>query len=137
MIKDSFGARTALNVGGRKYTIFSLPALERRGSALARLPYSIKVMLENVLRREDGVVVAADQAEAVGRWQPQPGEREFSFMPAGVLLQDFPGVRVVAALAARRGAIKRLGATPPRITPPHPADLVIDHSVQVDSFGSP
>ncbi len=82
MTKDSFGARTALNVGGRKYTIFSLPALERRGFALARLPYSIKVMLENVLRREDGVLVTADQVEAVGHWQPQPGEREFSFMPA-------------------------------------------------------
>ena len=71
MVKDTFGARTALSVGGRKYTIFSLPALEKRGFALARLPYSIKVMLENVLRREDGVVVTADQVEAVGHWQPR------------------------------------------------------------------
>ena len=136
MTKDSFGARTALNVGGRKYTIFSLPALERRGFALARLPYSIKVMLENVLRREDGVVVTADQVEAVARWQPQPGEREFSFMPARVLLQDFTGVPVVADLAAMRDAIKRLGGDPSRINPIQPADLVIDHSVQVDSFGT-
>ena len=136
MTKDSFGARTALNVGGRKYTIFSLPALERRGFALARLPYSIKVMLENVLRREDGVVVTADQVEAVGHWQPQPGEREFSFMPARVLLQDFTGVPVVADLAAMRDAIKRLGGDPARINPIQPADLVIDHSVQVDCFGT-
>ncbi|HLK85796.1 MAG TPA: aconitate hydratase AcnA [Candidatus Binataceae bacterium] len=136
MNKDSFGARTALGVGGRKYTIFSLPALEKRGFELARLPYSIKVMLENVLRREDGVIVTADQVEAVARWQPQPGEREFSFMPARVLLQDFTGVPVVADLAAMRDAIKRLGGDPARINPLQPADLVIDHSVQVDSFGS-
>jgi aconitate hydratase len=136
MDKDSFGARTALDVGGRKYTIFSLPALERRGFTLTRLPYSIKVMLENVLRREDGVVVTADQVEAVARWQPQPGEREFSFMPARVLLQDFTGVPVVADLAAMRDAIKRLSGDPSRINPIQPADLVIDHSVQVDSFGT-
>src|ERR1700685_3083190 len=135
MGKDSFGARTALNVDGRKYTIFSLPALERRGFALARLPYSIKVMLENVLRREDGVVVTAEQVEAVGHWQPQPGEREFSFMPARVLLQDFTGVPVVADLAAMRDAIKKLGGNPDKISPLQPVDLVIDHSVQVDSFG--
>ena len=137
MNKDSFGARTTLNVGGRKYTIHSLPALEKRGFALARLPYSIRVMLENVLRREDGVVVTADQVDAVARWQPQPGEREFSFMPARVLLQDFTGVPVVVDLAAMRDAIKRLGGEPSRINPIQPADLVIDHSVQVDSFGSP
>jgi aconitate hydratase len=137
MNKDSFGARSALNVGGRKYTIYSLPALDKRGFALSRLPYSIRVMLENVLRREDGVVVTADQVEAVARWQPQPGEREFSFMPARVLLQDFTGVPVVADLAAMRDAIKRLGGEPSRINPIQPADLVIDHSVQVDSFGGP
>jgi aconitate hydratase A / 2-methylisocitrate dehydratase len=136
MGKDSFGARSTLDVGGRKYTIYSLPALERRGFALARLPYSIKVMLENVLRREDGVVVTAEQVEAVGHWQPRPGEREFSFMPARVLLQDFTGVPVVADLAVMRDAIKRLGGDPSRINPIQPADLVIDHSVQVDSFGS-
>ncbi len=136
MGKDSFGARCALNVGGRKYTIFSLPALEKRGFALARLPYSIKVMLENVLRREDGVVVTADQVEAMARWSGKPGEQEFSFMPARVLLQDFTGVPVVADLAAMRDAIKRLGGDPARINPLQPADLVIDHSVQVDAFGS-
>jgi len=136
MGKNTFGAQRALNVGGRKYTIFSLDALEKRGFALARLPYSIKVMLENVLRREDGVVVTADQVEAVGKWRPQPGEREFSFMPARVLLQDFTGVPVVADLAAMRDAIKRLGGNPSRINPIQPADLVIDHSVQVDSFGA-
>ena len=137
MVKDSFGARTTLNVGGRKYTIFSLQALERRGFALARLPYSIKVMLENVLRREDGVIVTAEQVEALAHWNAaKGGEREFSFMPARVLLQDFTGVPVVADLAAMRDAIKRLGGDPARINPLQPADLVIDHSVQVDSFGT-
>src|SRR6202162_1065993 len=136
MGKDSFGARSALHAGGRQSTLSSPPARERRGFALARLPYSIKVMLENVLRREGGVVVTADQVEAGGHWQPQPGEREFSFMPARVLLQDFTGVPVVADLAAMRDAIKRLGGNPSRINPIQPADLVIDHSVQVDSFGT-
>jgi aconitate hydratase len=136
MGKDSFGARATLSVGGRKYTIFGLSALERRGFALSRLPYSIKVMLENVLRREDGVVVTADQVEAMARWSGKPGEQEFSFMPARVLLQDFTGVPVVADLAAMRDAIKRLGGDPARINPIQPADLVIDHSVQVDAFGS-
>ena len=88
------------------------PRSNATGFALARLPYSIKVMLKNVLRREDGVVVTADLVEAVGHWQPQPGEREFSFMPARVLLQDFTGVPVVADLAAMRDAIKRLGGDP-------------------------
>src|SRR6202451_3119824 len=127
MGKDSFGARTALNVDGRKYTIFSLPALERRGFALARLPYSIKVMLENVLRREDGVVVTAEQVEAVGHWQPQPGEREFSFMPARVLLQDFTGVPVVADLAAMRDAMVALGGEPGAVQPLAPAEVVGEH----------
>ncbi|HZO80146.1 MAG TPA: aconitate hydratase AcnA [Candidatus Binataceae bacterium] len=136
MGKDSFGARATLSVGGRKYAIFSLAALEKRGFALSRLPYSIKVMLENVLRREDGVVVTADQVEAMARWSGQPGEQEFSFMPARVLLQDFTGVPVVADLAAMRDAIKRLGGDPARINPIQPADLVIDHSVQVDAFGT-
>ena len=95
MAKDSFGARTTLNVGGRKYTIFSLPALEKRGFALARLPYSIKVMLENVLRREDGVIVTADQVEALATLERQGrGERE-------VLVHA--GARAVAGFHRRAG----------------------------------
>jgi aconitate hydratase len=136
MAKDSFGARTTLAVDGQTYTIHKLEALERRGFNLSRMPYSIKVMVENVLRREDGLVVNSEQVETVARWSPKPPEREFSFMPARVLLQDFTGVPVVADLAAMRDAVKRLGGNPSRVNPLQPADLVIDHSVQVDFFGN-
>jgi len=136
MAKDSFGARSTLTVEGKSYQIYRLAALERRGFNLSRMPYSIKVMVENVLRREDGMVVGADQIETVARWSPKPPEREFSFMPARVLLQDFTGVPVVADLAVMRDAVKRLGGNPAKVNPLQPADLVIDHSVQVDAFGS-
>src|SRR5579864_7474806 len=138
MSKNSFGALTTLSVNGTSHTIFSLEALAKRGFDLARMPYSIKVMLENVLRREDGVIVNAEQVEAVARWTTDRGrgEREFSFMPARVLLQDITGVPVVADLAVMRDAIKQLGGDAARINPLQPVDLVIDHSVQVDSFGS-
>jgi aconitate hydratase A / 2-methylisocitrate dehydratase len=136
MSKNTFGARTTLNVNGGSYSIHSLEALEKRGFKLSRLPVSIKVMLENVLRREDGFVVTAEQVEALAGWDERKGsEGEFSFMPARVLLQDFTGVPVVADLAAMRDAIKRLGGDPAKINPLQPADLVIDHSVQVDSYG--
>ncbi len=137
MATNSFGARASLAVDGKTYTIHRLEALEKRGFALSRLPFSIKVMLENLLRREDGEVVTAEQIEALARWNGKGGEREISFMPARVLLQDFTGVPVVADLAAMRDAIKRLGGDPARINPLQPADLVIDHSVQVDVFGTP
>jgi aconitate hydratase len=135
-MKDSFGARTTLAVDGQKYTIHKLDALERRGFNLSQMPYSIRVMVENVLRREDGAVVTGDQVETVARWSPKPPEREFSFMPARVLLQDFTGVPVVADLAAMRDAVKRLGGNAAKVNPLQPADLVIDHSVQVDVFGN-
>ena len=93
-------------------------------------------MLENVLRREDGVIVTAAQVEALAKWNGKGGESEISFMPARVLLQDFTGVPVVADLAVMRDAIKRLGGNPAKINPLQPVDLVIDHSVQVDSFGT-
>jgi aconitate hydratase len=136
MGSNSFGARASLKSGDRTYTIHKLEALEKRGISLARLPFSIRVMIENVLRREDGTNVTADHVEALARWDGKPGEREISFMPARVLLQDFTGVPVVADLAVMRDAIKRLGGDPAKINPLQPADLVIDHSVQVDSFGS-
>ena len=136
MVKDSFGARTTLSVDGKNYDIYKLEALERRGFNLGRMPYSIKVMIENVLRREDGLVVNQEQVETVARWSPKPPEREFSFMPARVLLQDFTGVPVVADLAAMRDAVKRLRGNPSKVNPLQPADLVIDHSVQVDTFGT-
>ncbi len=136
MSKNSFGARDTIAVDGKRYTYWRLDALQRRGVALGSIPYSIRVMIENVLRREDGEVVTADQVEALGRWEKEAGKREVSFMPARVLLQDFTGVPVVADLAAMRDAIKRLGGDAGKINPLQPADLVIDHSVQVDSFGT-
>ncbi|MGH7934647.1 MAG: aconitate hydratase AcnA [Candidatus Binataceae bacterium] len=136
MGKNSFGARTTLSVNGKDYTIYALDALEKRGFPLKRLPFSIRVMVENALRREDGEIVTAEQVEGLARWNGgKGGEGEFAFMPARVLLQDFTGVPVVADLAVMRDAMKRLGGDPKKINPLQPADLVIDHSVQVDSFG--
>src|SRR5580698_3471562 len=135
MATNSFGARSTLTVDGKAYTIHKLEALEKHGFSLARMPYSIKVMIENVLRREDGLVVTTGQIEALAKWNGKGGEREVSFMPARVLLQDFTGVPVVADLAVMRDAIRQLGGDPARINPLQPADLVIDHSVQVDSYG--
>ncbi len=138
MGKNSFGARTTLASGGKSFTVYSLDALAKRGFDLARLPFSIKVMIENVLRREDGEIVTTDQVEALARWAETRGrgEREFSFMPARVLLQDFTGVPVVADLAVMRDAIRKLGGDAAKINPLQPADLVIDHSVQVDAYGT-
>jgi len=136
MAKDSFGARAPLVIDGQRYTIHRLDALSRHGFDLSRLPYSIRVMVENVLRREDGANVTADQIKAVAGWTPKPMEREISFMPARVLLQDFTGIPVVADLAAMRDAVRALGGQAARINPIQRVDLVIDHSVQVDYFGN-
>ena len=135
MSKNSFGARATLRVGGKDYTIYKLEALEKRGFSLTELPYSIRVLLESVLRREDGAIVTAAQVEALARWN-KDARGEFAFVPARVLLQDLTGVPVVADLAAMRDAIKRLGGNPARINPIQPVDLVIDHSVQVDVSGT-
>jgi aconitate hydratase len=135
MNKNSFGARSELHVGGKDYTIYKLEALEKRGFALARIPYSIRVLIESVLRREDGAIVTAAQVEALAGWS-KDAHGEFAFVPARVLLQDLTGVPVVADLAAMRDGIQRLGGDPARINPIQPVDLVIDHSVQVDAFGS-
>jgi len=139
MSNNSFGARTTLLVEGNNYTTYSLEAVSKAGFDLKHMPFSIKVMLENLLRREDGVIVTRSHIEALARWTTERGcgGQEISFMPARVLLQDFTGVPVVADLAAMRDAIRKLGGDPARINPLQPADLVIDHSVQVDSFGSP
>jgi len=138
MSNDSFRSRATLSVGANDYTINALESLAKAGFDLARMPFSIKVMLENLLRREDGVVVTHTQIEALARWSTSRGRGgdEISFMPARVLLQDFTGVPVVADLAAMREAIRKLGGDPARINPLQPVDLVIDHSVQVDTFGS-
>jgi aconitate hydratase len=133
---DSFQTHTQLVAGGRTHTIASLPALAAQGFDLARLPFAIKILLENLLRREDGDVVSKADIEAVARWQPNDGVRaEIAYMPARVLLQDFTGVPAVVDLAAMRDAMVRLGGDPKKINPLQPVELVIDHSVQVDSFG--
>ena len=134
----SFGARARRTIGGKTYEICSLGALERRGGGKgSRLPRSIKVLLENLLRHEDGVSVTAEDIESVARWSPKTASgKEIAFRPARILLQDFTGVPALVDLAAMRDAAKRLGADPKKINPLMPADLVIDHSVQVDRFGS-
>jgi aconitate hydratase len=137
--QDSFKTRQTLSVGGRGYEIFSLRALEKAGFAgVARLPVSLRILLENLLRTEDGRKTTRADIEAVAVWDPgAKPEQEIAFTPARVLLQDFTGVPAVVDLAAMRDAIARMGGDPSRINPLQPADLVIDHSVQVDRFGTP
>ncbi|HXF52036.1 MAG TPA: aconitate hydratase AcnA [Dehalococcoidia bacterium] len=137
--RDRFGSRATLRVADVPYHIFRLDALEQRSvGRIDRLPYSLKVLLENLLRREDGRTVTEDDVRALATWTPgETPEREIAFMPARVLLQDFTGVPAIVDLAAMRDAMRELGGDPRRINPLQPVDLVIDHSVQVDVFGSP
>src|SRR5438876_11759205 len=133
---NSFGAAQTLRSGSSAYRIFRLDALEKRGiTSVARLPFSIKVLLENLLRFEDGQRVTAADVEAIA--SGNAGAKEISFMPARVLLQDFTGVPCAVDLAAMRDALAAQGADPGKANPLLPADLVIDHSVQVDQYGSP
>jgi aconitate hydratase len=134
---NSFGTRDRLNVGAQSFEIHRMEALEKRGvSDLATLPFSLRILLENLLRCEDGRFVRADDIRALASWKPGGAEREIAFMPARVLLQDFTGVPAVVDLATMREAMQRMGGNPKRINPLFPAELVIDHSVQVDSFGN-
>jgi aconitate hydratase len=136
MSSDSFGARSTLSVSGREYEVFRLDALQDRFD-VARLPYSIKVLLENVLRLEDGVSVSADDVEAIASWDANAEPSiEIPFQPARVLMQDFTGVPAVVDLAAMRDAMEEIGGDPGAINPLVDVDLVIDHSVQVDAFGN-
>src|SRR6478736_4008772 len=134
---DSFGTRTALSTGAGTVTIYSLIALEKRGFPnIPRLPYSLRILLENLLRQEDGRFVKQADIEALARWDVKSkASREISFMPARVLLQDFTCVPCVVDLAAMRDGIVRLGGDPNKVNPLQPVELVIDHSVQVDYFG--
>ena len=121
---------------GSVVTIFDVRALERAGvGRVAQLPFSIRILLENLLRHEDGANVTADHIEALAQWDPS-ADREISFVPARVLLQDFTGVPAIVDLAAMRDALEDLGGDPVKISPRLPSELVIDHSVQVDSYGS-
>jgi aconitate hydratase len=131
---NSFHARTTLQLGGKSYIYYRIDGL---GPRATRLPISLKILLENLLRREDGRSVTRDHVDAILGWDPKASsEREVPFMPARVILQDFTGVPCVADLAAMRDAVQRMGGDPTRINPLQPVDLVIDHSVQVDAFGT-
>ncbi|HYZ16034.1 MAG TPA: aconitase family protein, partial [Candidatus Acidoferrum sp.] len=134
---NSFSARDTLRVGGREYTYFRLGALAERGHDLATLPYSLKILLENLVRFEDGRSVTAGDVTALADWKPgDPSSKEIAYRPARVLLQDFTGVPCVVDLAAMRDAIAEMGGDPKRINPLQPVELVIDHSVQVDAWAS-
>ena len=135
-MKDSFSAQKTLRVGDRELRIASLPALEAQGYPVSRLPFATRILLENLLRREDDTVVPAADIEAVANWDPQAKpSTEIAFMPGRVLLQDFTGVPAVVDLAAMRDAMRDLGGEADKINPWQPAELVIDHSVQVDEYG--
>jgi aconitate hydratase len=134
---DSFKSKKTLKVGSKSYTYFSLTAAEKNGlKGISRLPYSMKVLLENLLRHEDGATVRADDIRAIAAWMKNKrSDREIAFRPARVLMQDLTGVPAVVDLAAMRDAMKKLGGDPEKINPLAEVDLVIDHSVMVDNFG--
>ena len=134
--KNSFGAAGQLHAGGQTYEIFRLAALEKAGFDLKRVPFSIKILLENLLRFEDDITVKRSDIEYVARWDIKAAPQEINFRPARVVLQDFTGVPCVVDLAAMRDALAKLGADPKKANPLVPVDLVIDHSVQVDHYGS-
>ena len=134
---NSFGARATLKVGNKVYEIYRLDALDGQGISTRHLPFSLRILLENLLRTEDGRNVTQEEIRALAAWdKDSKPEKEIAFTPSRVLLQDFTGVPAVVDLAAMRDAMKRLGGDPRLINPLQPAELVIDHSVQVDEFGS-
>jgi aconitate hydratase len=134
---NSFGARATLKAGTRSYQIYRLDALDKSGIDITKLPYSMRILLENLLRTENGKSVTKEDIEFLAKWDPHAvPSKEIAFTPARVLMQDFTGVPAVVDLAAMRDAMKQLGGDPTRINPLQPAELVIDHSVQVDEFGN-
>src|SRR6516162_3319335 len=134
---DHFGSQAVLKVGHKDYTVYRLDAVAKKLANVGRLPFSLKILLENLLRTEDGLTVTAKDVEALANWDPKAApSKEIAFTPARVLLQDFTGVPAIVDLAAMRDAMRAMGGDPKRINPLLPAELVIDHSVQVDDFGS-
>jgi len=134
---NSFSSQSQLKSGNKSYEIFRLDALATKGVNLVRLPYSLRILLENLLRHEDGKSVTADDITFLANWDPKATpSREIAYMPARVLMQDFTGVPAIVDLAAMRDAMKQLGGDPEKINPLQPAELVIDHSVQVDEYGT-
>jgi len=135
---NTFGSRSSFHVDGKQYDFFRISSLDQHGFHTARLPFSLRILLENLLRREDGSTVTAEMIRALAGWTSKTASAdEISFMPSRVLLQDFTGVPAVVDLAAMRDAMARLGGDATKINPLAPAELVIDHSVQVDEFGTP
>jgi len=137
-MSDSFGSKGTLSVDGKSYTVYRLGAVEKVIPNAAKLPFSLKILLENLLRTEDGVSVRKEDIEAFANWNPKAEpDREIAFSPSRVLLQDFTGVPCIVDLAAMRDAMAKMGGDPKKINPLQPVELVIDHSVQVDEFGKP
>ncbi|HWK31286.1 MAG TPA: aconitase family protein, partial [Terriglobales bacterium] len=134
---DSFHSRSTLRVGSKSYEIYRLEALDKHGMPISHLPYSLKILLENLLRTEIGKSVTANDIKTIINWQAkEEPSNEIAFTPARVLMQDFTGVPAVVDLAAMRDAVAQFGGDPNLINPLSPAELVIDHSVQVDEFGN-
>ncbi len=137
MSSNSFGARATFKIGNKEYELYRIDALDKQGISTKHLPFSLRILLENLLRTEDGRNVTKDEIRALAAWNKNSKpEKEIAFTPSRVLLQDFTGVPAVVDLAAMRDAMKRLGGDPKLINPLQPAELVIDHSVQVDEYGS-
>src|SRR6201996_5486818 len=134
---DSLKTRRTLSVGGKSFDYFSVKAAEETLGDLSRLPFSLRVLLENLLRSEDGRSVTTDDIKAIGKWlKDKTSDREIAYRPTRVLMQDFTGVPAVVDLAAMRDAMSKAGGDPELINPLSPVDLVIDHSVQVDAYGT-
>src|ERR1700730_15837301 len=134
---NSFGSRSGLRVGSKEYQIYRLQALDEKGISTKHLPYSLRILLENLLRTEDGRNVTKEEITALAAWNKNSKpDTEIAFTPSRVLLQDFTGVPCIVDLAAMRDAMKQLGGDPSLINPLQPVELVIDHSVQVDEFGT-
>ncbi len=136
---DSFRTRKIIRIGTQTFSFYSLRSLEESiGIQLSRLPISLRILLENLLRREDGRIVRKEDIEGFVRWNSKAiPDKEIAFMPARVLLQDFTGVPCIVDLAIMRDAMIKMGGDPNKINPLQPVDLVIDHSVQVDEYGTP
>jgi len=136
--QDQYGVRSTLESGGKSYAYYNLPALEKQGlGSISKLPFSIKVLLEAAIRQFDGRGITAEHVKQLATWAEARTDKEIPFIPARIVLQDFTGVPVVVDLAAMRDTVKKAGGDPKRINPLVPVDLVIDHSVMVDAFGSP
>src|SRR5262244_3461553 len=138
MSLNSFNSRSVLKVGSKEYEIYRLDALDKQGIPTKHLPFSLRILLENLLRTEDGRNVRKEDVQALAAWNSKSKpDKEIAFTPARVLMQDFTGVPAVVDLGAMRDAMKKMGGNPSLINPLQPAELVIDHSVQVDEFATP